>query len=110
MWKLEGNKLKNKADLWNSDDAWSLEKKNMLVYVVKNIESNKVLGVKRPVDKQMKVIQQDFEEDNFYGSDQLWKKGDPNAEGYFILEHYVLRRTLTAISTNSLEIKGKNLS
>ena len=82
----------------------------MLIYLVKNIKKNKVLGVKRPFDKQMKVIQQDFEEGNFYESEQLWKKGDPNAEGYFILENYALRRTLTAISTNSLEIKGKNLS
>ena len=57
------------------------------------------------------VILEDFEE----GKDgQLWKKGEPDAEGYFTIENsvsglendYEVPKFMTAISESGLEIKG----
>ena len=53
-----------------------------------------------------RVIQEVFVEGK---ADQLWKKGKPDAEGYFILYSslfFGLTKVLTAISENTLEIKG----
>jgi hypothetical protein len=50
------------------------------------------------------VILEDFEESK---AEQLWKKGEPNAEGYFTLEnYYVLPKFMTGISESVLELKG----
>ena len=65
---------------------------------IKNISKNKVLGA----TNDCKVILQDFAEDN---PKQLWK-GLPHTEGYFVLENFQLPMVLTAVSLNSLEIKG----
>ena len=39
-------------------------------------------------------------------AEQLWKKGEPDAEGYFTLQNSREPKVLTAISESSLEIKG----
>ena len=104
MWKLDGKALKNKANLWNSDDEWKIKMKDMMI-CVENTNKNKVLGITQHFGELSKVIEEDFVEGN---TKQLWKKGKPNAEGYFTLENYGLRRTLTATSANSLEIRGKS--
>ena len=49
------------------------------------------------------VILKDFEEGK---ADQLWKKGEADAEGYFTLQNSGELKVLTAISESSLEIKG----
>ena len=49
------------------------------------------------------VILEDFEEGK---AEQLWKKGEPNAEGYFTLENFKLSKFMTATSSTSLELKG----
>ena len=50
------------------------------------------------------VILEDFEEGKV---EQLWKRGEPDADGYFTLENYdVLPRFMTAISEGGLKIKG----
>ena len=46
---------------------------------------------------------QNFEKDK---AEQLWKKGEPNAEGYFTLENHKVPKIMTATSSNSLELKG----
>ena len=51
------------------------------------------------------VILEDFEEDK---AEQLWKKGKPDAEGYFTLENYGVSMVITAISESGLEIKFKS--
>ena len=38
--------------------------------------------------------------------DRLWKKGKPDAEGYFTLENDGVPMVITAISESGLEIKG----
>ena len=50
-----------------------------------------------------KVIQEVFVEGK---TDQLWKKGKPDAEGYFTLENSGVPKVITAISESGLEIKG----
>ena len=50
-----------------------------------------------------KVIQEVFVADK---AEQLWKKGEPDAEGYFTLQNSGEPKVLTAISESSLEIKG----
>ena len=49
-----------------------------------------------------KVIYEDFVR---YKAEQLWKKREPDAEGYFILENSGVSKVLTAISESGLEIR-----
>ena len=50
-----------------------------------------------------KVNLENFEENK---PKQLWKKGEPNAEGYFTLENFKVSKFMTATSSTSLELKG----
>ena len=36
----------------------------------------------------------------------FWKKGEPNAEGYFTLENFNRTEIMTAVSSSILQIKG----
>ena len=56
------------------------------------------------IDPTNDVVTQILEQDR---GDQLWKKGDPDNEGYFSLENSKVPKVMTAISLRSLEIKGK---
>ena len=60
---------------------------------------NKVLEI----TNDGKVFLKDLEEGK---AEQLWKKGEPNAEGYFTLENSKVPKVMTAISSSDLEIKG----
>ena len=55
------------------------------------------------ITNDSKVILENFEENK---DEQLWKKGEPNAEGYFTLENYKLSKFLSASTSTSLELKG----
>ena len=96
--------LHNKEGLWKSNDMWNFTvkegvPKKELIYV-ENIIETKVLGT----TNDGRVILEIFEEDK---TKQLWKKGEPNAEGYFTLEnYYVLPKFMTAISEKGLEMKS----
>ena len=50
-----------------------------------------------------KVIEEAYELDK---TEQLWTKGDHDAEGYFTLKNSKGKRYMTAISETSLEIQG----
>ena len=66
---------------------------------IENINKNKIWGT----TNDGKVILENFEE----GKDgQLWKKGEPDAEGYFTLENYKWSKFMTATSSTTLEVKG----
>ena len=91
--------LQNKEGFWMSDEQWNFKKKDDLIYI-ENINKTKVLETM----SDGKVILEDFEEDK---AEQLWEKGEPNAEGYFTLENYKVAKFMTyIISSSSLEIKG----
>jgi len=109
-----------------SDDAWNFKYKNKskeytdygflnpenfrpkLIYneliYIENMSKTKVLADIRDPRDGFVVILEDFKENK---TEQLWKKGEPNDEGYFILENYERGPCygLTAISSNSLETK-----
>ena len=105
LWKFEGRKLKNKANFWTSNDKW-----------IENFILKKKLTFFNNISKctafthfcafttknDGKVIQEDYEG---ISSVELWKKGEPDNEGYFTLEHHKVTKFLTAISESNLEIK-----
>ena len=66
---------------------------------IENISKNKVLGA----TNDCKVILQDFAEDN---PKQLWKEMPFDTEDYFVLENFEIPMVLTAVSFDSLKIKG----
>ena len=104
VWRLEGSTLENKAaNLWKSQDEWKFGQKGEMYYI-ENVTKKKVLGA----TNFGKVIEEDFEEDNLKPG-QLWKKVDPvgpTTEGDVLLENYESTKFMTAISNNSIEIKG----
>ena len=89
--------LKNKG-LWMSDEEWNFKAKDEYFYI-ENMSKTKVLSAK----SHGEVILEDFEEGK---AEQLWKKGEPNAHGYFTLESYNVSKVITANSSASLELKG----
>ena len=81
-----------------SDEEWVFKPKTNLIYI-QNILTKKVLGATN--DGQ--VIREDYEEGK---AQQLWKKGEPNAEGYFTLENSKEAKIMTAISSSILRVIG----
>ena len=99
-WKLDDNKkLENKAGLWKSVDSWSFKTKNDDLISIENTSKTKVLEA----TSDGKVIEEAFVEGK---ADQLWIKGEPDADGYFTLKHSGVPKFLTAISESDLEIQG----
>ena len=69
-----------------------------MVYI-ENISKTKVLEATNDGE----VILEDLKEDI---AEQLWKKGAPDADGFFTLENSNVPKVLTAISSSGLQIKG----
>ena len=85
--------------MWKSDDAWNFETKTKarnLIYI-EDISKAKFLGI----TNDSKVLLENFKEHG-----QVWKKGKPNAEGYFTLENLKVSKVMTATSSTSIELKG----
>ena len=85
------------AGLWKSVDSWIFKTKDDEVIYIENTSKTKVLGA----TSDGKVIQEVFEEGK---ADQLWKKGKPDAEGYFSLQGSKSSKILTATSGNDLHL------
>ena len=64
----------------------------------------KVLGMKNDDKVILEDLKKDLKEDK---EEQLWKIGACDKDGYFTLENSKVPKFLTAISSSSLEIKGK---
>ena len=101
-WKLDGTRLKNKAEIWISHDDWVFTSRLGYLIYIRNYSKKWVLAAK----SDGRVIHEVFEK----GKDrQLWKKGATDAEGYFTLANHGLHhgsKVLTAISESGLIIKG----
>ena len=91
--------LQNKEGLWKSNEMWTFTTKNDLIYI-NNISKAKVLGATNDGE----VVLEDFEEDK---KELLWKKGEPNDEGYFTLENTEVSKVMTATSSTSLELEAE---
>ena len=103
-WKLDDNKkLENKAGLWKSVDSWSFKTKNDDLISIENTSKTKVLEA----TSDSKVIEEAFVEGK---ADQLWIKGEPDADGYFTLTNSETEKVLTAISSDAFEFKGNILT
>ena len=90
--------LKNEAGLWKSVDSWNFKTEAENFIYIENTSKTKVLGS----TSDGKVI----EEVKRGKAERLWKKGEPDAEGYFTLQNSGEPKVLTAISESSLEIIG----
>ena len=67
-----------------------------------------VLGIKTNwilEAKNGEVLRELDKEEN--KAEQLWKKGEPNAEGYFTLKNSKVPKILTAVAADILTIQGK---
>ena len=82
-----------------SDEQWNLKTNNDDLIHIENISKTKVLATAS--DGQ--VILEDLEESK---AEQLWKKGRPDAEGYFTLINSKVPKIMTAISSSVLQMKG----
>ena len=91
--------LKNKKATWMSDEQWNFKTSNDDLIHIENISKTKVLATAS--DGQ--VILEDLEEGK---AEQLWKKGKPDAEGYFTLINSKVPKIMTAISPSVLQMKG----
>ena len=78
---------------------WNFESKNDGLICIENTTKTKILAT----TNDNKVIFEVFE---LGKAEQLWKKGKPDAEGYFTLENSGVPKVITAISESGLEIKG----
>ena len=82
-----------------SDELWNFKTNDDDLIHIENISKTKVLATAS--DGQ--VILEDLEEGK---AEQLWKKGKPDAEGFFTLENSKMPKFITAISESGLEIQG----
>ena len=80
-----------------SVEEWNFKAKDDLIYI-ENISKTNTLQA-----QPWSVYLTDLKEDK---AEQLWKKGEPNAEGYFTLESSSVPKVLTATSSNDLEVQG----
>ena len=96
---MDGTTLTNKSNLWQSNDDWFIREKDEWV-IVENHSNSKVLEA----TDYHKVMQEKFDENK---TEQFWKKGKANTEGFFILIKYGSNKVLTAISATDLTVKGK---
>ena len=81
---------------------WIFKTKDDDLIYIENTSKTKVLGT----TSDGKVIEELKVEGK---AEQLWKKGEFAAGGYFTLQNSREPKVLTAISESSLEIKGKKL-
>ena len=102
--------LENKAGFWKGSHEWNFRTKMNsvdLIYIEYIISSGPPLNITETLILEAKngavAFELDVEENK---AEQLWKKGELNAEGYFTLENSKVPKILTAISADILTIQG----
>ena len=100
LWKLSDTSLECKANIWKSCETWSfiVQEKNNDYFQIKNIPKNKFLGV---IDGKVELVESST------GLFDLWKIGKETNDGYFTITSAHYKKVLTAISSDTLAIKGK---
>ena len=89
----------NKADIWESTDAWNLlpNEEGTMYYIAS--DNNQVLArSNNEVIPKLKSLHDDDK--------QLWMKGEDDADGFFTLENKDSLKFLTVTSASDLETKG----
>ena len=100
LWKIIGNTLINKANIWQSRHEWkfqSVEKKVGKIYI-ENTSNDRVLAT----PDNFRLVEDTFDKEK---AGQKWKKGPANREGFFTLENLESKKFLTALK-DQLVIKG----
>jgi hypothetical protein len=99
---LNGTNLKNKLNVWKSDDCWALNplrgRKGNQFYI-ENTSKDQVLGL---VDDNVELVQD--------GRGHAWEKGEPNKQGYFTLTNLASQKALSAVSEDCLTVEGNAYS
>ena len=103
FWCLNGSTLKNKANIFKTNDTLNLvDNIEGTMYFIRNVsnntsDGNEVLGLKDDeVVLEVKVPNK---------AGQLWIKGEDMAGGYTTLKHYESSKVLTA-TFDGLKAKG----
>ena len=102
MWKFEDEVLKSKSGtIWKPEEQWTFvtAEKNGSTGYIENSQKDIGLGINGDSVHEVTSYQND--------ATQIWKKGEPDCEGYFTLTSLGSQKVLTAISDQILEIKGK---
>ena len=94
----------NKAEIWESTDAWNLIPNNegTLFYITNTSDNDLVLA--RSNDEVIPKVKS-LDDDN----KQLWIKGEDDPDGFFTLENVDSAKVLTATSASDLKTKGMQL-
>ena len=103
---MKGKTLKDKGNLWQSNDNWSFENGNdgKLIYI-KNENSSRFLTANDTLGLFYTIVMEEsFKEGN---SNQLWIQGNATTEGFFTLQNYGLKQFLSAQTESTLMIIGK---
>ena len=102
MWKFEDEVLKSKSGtIWKPEEQWTFvtaEKNGSMGYIA-NSEKDIGLGITGDSVHEVTSYQND--------ATQIWKKGEPDRDGYFTLTSLRSQKVLTAISDDIIEIRGK---
>lgn len=93
---MDGDKLLNKAGIWTSKEIWKFSDHSSAV----NIENTSKNTLLRATSDDS-VCEVDA------AATPIWKKGDPDNEGYFTLTCLKSQKVLTAASNESLKMKGR---
>jgi hypothetical protein len=97
---VDGNLLRNKANVWKSNDTWRLKPED-LVYI-EDFSNDQVLTITNEnIVKKEIMVQNDAR--------QIWKKSEVDKEGYFTLLDRHSKKVLTAVSTQNLIMDGNRL-
>ena len=99
FWKLQDHKLINRGNDWKSDEEWNFTSQGNMI-LIENVSKKQVLGI----SSNFIVTERDEDQND---STQLWKKGKPNAEGFFILENSEFPMVMSAMSAYTIEIRSK---
>ena len=107
FWCLNGSTLKNKANIFKTNDTLNLVDNNEgTMFFIRNVsnntsDGNKVLGLKGDeVVPEVKVPNK---------AGQLWIKGEEMAGGYTTLKNYESSKVLTA-TASGLKAKGNYIN
>ena len=92
LWKINGSKLTNKKI---TGKEWNITTKKTFI-IVNASDKNLVIGI----DNHGTIVEEEFEDGK---PGQHWKKGKPDADGYFSLEGSKSSKILTANSSSNLE-------
>ena len=100
LWKTDGGRLMNKADIWEANDEWNLipNEEGTKYFITNTSKNDQVLArSNNEVIPKLKSLLDDK---------QLWIRGEDDADGFFTLENVDSAKFLTATSASQLETKG----